>query len=84
MTPGDRPGRIQPTLRDGHAPVITGDSTSPGVLQDDLADRTAHKRPAVRRTGLWSPGDGDREAVTNRDLNVNANPGGPLPAAVRA
>jgi hypothetical protein len=74
MTPGDRPGRIQPTLRDGRAPVITGGSTSLGVFQDDLADRTAPKRPAVRRTDPWSPGDGDREAVTNRDLNVNANP----------
>jgi hypothetical protein len=64
--------------------VITGDSASLVVLQDDLADRTAPERPAVRRTGLWSPGDDNREAVTSRDLNVNANPGVPLPAAVRA
>jgi hypothetical protein len=42
------------------------------------------RRPAVRRTGLWSPGNDDREAVTDRDLKVTANPGGPLPFAVRA
>jgi hypothetical protein len=32
MTPGDGPGRIQPTLRDGHAPVAASptDLWSPG------------------------------------------------------
>jgi len=42
------------------------------------------RRPAVRRTGLWSPGNDDREAVTGRDLKVTADPGGPLSFAVRA
>ena len=74
MTSGDGPGRIRPARREGHAPITAGDSTSLVTLSGtirQIAPRLG--RPAARRTGLWPLGDDDREAVTNRDLHVNAN-----------
>lgn len=46
-----------------------GQDRAPGVL---AAFRCLLYRCFSKRPGLW-PDDGGREAVTDRDLNVNAN-----------